>query len=101
MNENITVAVFYTKARTLDKYLRQEYLKLKPQPTRSFMYQFYVNAKSNDLILLVVKCLRNCCVQNSGRSVRETKYGKLLRGLGVKIKQFLGLKTPAFNFSHK
>jgi hypothetical protein len=92
MNENITVAVFYTKTCTLDNYLRQEYLKVKPQPTRSFIYQFYINAKSNDLILLVVKCLRNCCVQNSGRSVREAKYGELLRGLGVKIKQFLGLK---------
>jgi hypothetical protein len=89
MNENITVAVFYTKTCTLDNYLRQEYLKVKPQP---FIYQFYINAKSNDLILLVVKCLRNRCVQNSGRSVREAKYGKLLRGLGVKIKQFLGLK---------
>jgi hypothetical protein len=49
MNENITVAVFYTKT-TLDNYLRQEYLKVKPQPTRSFIYQFYINAKSNDLI---------------------------------------------------
>jgi hypothetical protein len=39
-----------------------------------------------------MKCLRNCCIQNSGRSVREAKYGELLRGLGVKIKQFLGLK---------
>jgi hypothetical protein len=91
MNENITVAVFYTKTCTLDNHLRQEYLKVKPQPTRSFIYQFYINAKSNDLILLVVKCLRNYCVQNS-RSVREAKYGKLLRGVGVKIKQFLGLK---------
>jgi hypothetical protein len=77
---------------TLDNYLRQEYLKVKPQPTRSFIYQFYINAKSNDLILLVVKCLRNCCVQNRGRSVREAKYGELLTELGVKIKQFLGLK---------
>jgi hypothetical protein len=56
MNENITVAVFYTKTCTLDNYLRQEYLKVKPQPTRSFIYQFYINAKSSDLILLVVKC---------------------------------------------
>jgi hypothetical protein len=39
MNENITVAVFYTKTCTLDNYLRQEYLKVKPQPTRSFIYQ--------------------------------------------------------------
>jgi hypothetical protein len=77
MNENITVALFYTT--TLDNYLRQEYLKVKPQPTRSFIYQFYINAKSNSLILLVVKCLRNCCVQISGRSVREAKYGELLR----------------------
>jgi hypothetical protein len=77
---------------TLDNYLRQEYLKVKPQPTRSFIYQFYINAKSNDLILLVVKCIRNCCVQNRGRSVREAKYEELLRELGVKIKQFLGLK---------
>jgi hypothetical protein len=87
---------YFTRRRvgrlpTLDNYLRQEYLKVKPQPTRSFIYQFYINAKSNDLILLVVKCLRNC-VQNSGRSVREAKYGELLRGPGVKIKQFLGLK---------
>jgi hypothetical protein len=52
----------------------------------------YINTKSNGLMLLVMKCLRNCCVQNSGRSVREAKYGELLRGLGVKIKQFLGLK---------
>jgi hypothetical protein len=79
---------YFTRRRvgrlpTLDNYLRQEYLKVKPQPTRSFIYQFYINAKSNDLILLVVKCLRNCCVQNSG---------ELLRGPGVKIKQFLGLK---------
>jgi hypothetical protein len=37
MNENITVAVFYTKTCTLDNYLRQEYLKVKPQPTRSFI----------------------------------------------------------------
>jgi hypothetical protein len=88
MNENITVVVFYTKTCN---YL-QEYLKVKPQLTRSFIYQFYINAKSNDLILVVVKCLRNCCVQNSGRSVPEAKYGKLLRGLGVKRKQFLGLK---------
>jgi hypothetical protein len=73
MNENITVAVFYTKTCTLDNYLRQEYLKVKPQPTRSFIYQFCINAKSNDFILLVVKCLRNCSVQNSGRSVREAK----------------------------
>jgi hypothetical protein len=88
----ILVAVFYRRrVPTLDNYLRQEYLKVKPQRTRSFIYQFYINAKSNDLILLVVKCLRNC-VQNSGRSVREAKYGELLRGLGVKIKQFLGLK---------
>jgi hypothetical protein len=69
---------YFTRRRvgrlpTLDNYLRQEYLKVKPQPTRSFIYQFYINAKSNDLILLVVKCLRNCCVQNSGRSVREAK----------------------------
>jgi hypothetical protein len=56
MNENITVAVFYTKTCTLDNYLRQEYLKVKPQPTRSFICQFYINAKSSDLILLVVKC---------------------------------------------
>jgi hypothetical protein len=88
---------YFTRRRvsrlpTLDNYLRQEYFKVKPQPTRSFIYQFYINAKSNDLILLVVKCLRNCCVQNSGRSVREAKYGELLRGPGVKIKQFLGLK---------
>jgi hypothetical protein len=76
----------------LNNYLRQEYLKVKPQPTRSFIYKFYINAKSNDFILLVVKCLRNCCVQNSGRSIREAKYGELLRGLAVKIKQFLGLK---------
>jgi hypothetical protein len=67
---------------TLDNYLRQEYLKVKPQPTRSFIYQCEIN----------MKCLRNCCIQNSGRSVREAKYGDLLRGLGVKIKQFLGLK---------
>jgi hypothetical protein len=39
MNENITVAVFYTKTCTLDNYLRQEYLKVKPQSTRSFIYQ--------------------------------------------------------------
>jgi hypothetical protein len=69
---------YFTRRRvdrlpSLDNYLRQEYLKVKPQPTRSFIYQFYINAKSNDLILLVVKCLRNCCVQNSGRSVREAK----------------------------
>jgi hypothetical protein len=83
---------YFTRRRvpTHDNYLRQEYLKVKPQPTRSFIYQFYINAKSNDLILLVVKCLRNCCVR--GRSVREAKYGEFLRGLGVKIKQFLGLK---------
>jgi hypothetical protein len=37
MNENITVAVFYTNTCTLDNYLRQEYLKVKPQPTRSFI----------------------------------------------------------------
>jgi hypothetical protein len=37
MNENITVAVFYTKTCTLDNYLRQEYLKVKPQLTRSFI----------------------------------------------------------------
>jgi hypothetical protein len=50
---------YFTRRRvpTLDNYLRQEYLKVKPQPTRSFIYQFYINAKSNDLILLVVKCL--------------------------------------------
>jgi hypothetical protein len=71
MNENITVAVFYTKTCTLDNYLPQEYLKVKQD--RLCMYQLYINAKSNDLILLVVKCLRNCCVQNSGRSVREAK----------------------------
>jgi hypothetical protein len=39
MNENITVAVFYTKTCTLDNYLRQEYLKVKAQPTKSFIYQ--------------------------------------------------------------
>jgi hypothetical protein len=88
MNENITVAVFYTKTCTLDNYLHQEYLKVKLQPTRSFIYQCEIKR----LNLLVVKCLRNCCVQNTGRSVREAKYGELLRGLGVKIKQFLGLK---------
>jgi hypothetical protein len=37
MNENITVAVFYTKTCTLDNYLRQEYLKVKLQPTRLFI----------------------------------------------------------------
>jgi hypothetical protein len=86
---------YFTRRRVLlnnNLRQRQEYLKVKPQPTRSFIYKFYINAKSNDLILLVVKCLRNCCVQNSGRSVREAKYGELLRGLGVKIKLFLGLK---------
>jgi hypothetical protein len=56
-------------------YLRQEYLKVKPQPTRSFIYQFYINAKSNDFILLVVKCLRNCCVQNSGSKIWGTSQG--------------------------
>jgi hypothetical protein len=71
----------------LDNYLRQEYLKVKLQP-RSFIYQCEIKR----LNLLVVKCLRNCCVQNTGRSVREAKYGELLRGPGVKIKQFLGLK---------
>jgi hypothetical protein len=30
MNENITVAVFYTKTCTLDNYLRKEHLKVKP-----------------------------------------------------------------------
>jgi hypothetical protein len=39
MNENITVAVFYTKTCTLDNNLRQEHLKVKPQATRSFIYQ--------------------------------------------------------------
>jgi hypothetical protein len=29
MNENITVAVFYTKTCTLENYLPQEYLKVK------------------------------------------------------------------------
>jgi hypothetical protein len=34
---------YFTRRRvpTLDNYLRQEYLKVKPQPTRSFIYQFY------------------------------------------------------------
>jgi hypothetical protein len=32
---------YFTRRRvpTLDNYLRQEYLKVKPQPTRSFIYQ--------------------------------------------------------------
>jgi hypothetical protein len=60
---------------TLDNYLRQEYLKVKPQPTRSFIYQFYINAKSNDFILLVVKCLRNCCVQNNESEIWGTSQG--------------------------
>jgi hypothetical protein len=63
------------RVHTLDNYLRQEYLKVKPQPTRSFIYQFYINAKSNDFILLVVKCLRNCCVQNSGSKIWGTSQG--------------------------
>jgi hypothetical protein len=57
---------YFTRRRVLlNNYLRQKYLKVKPQPTRSFIYQFYINAKSNDLILLVVKCLRKRCVQNN------------------------------------
>jgi hypothetical protein len=88
MNENITVAVFYTKTCTLDNHLRQEYIKSKTSTNKIV----YISILYQCEILLVVKCLRNCCVQNSGRSVREAKYGELLRGLGVKIKQFLGLK---------
>jgi hypothetical protein len=52
----ILLLQYFTRRRvgrlpTFDNYLRQEYLKVKPQPTRSFIYQFYINAKSNDLIL--------------------------------------------------
>jgi hypothetical protein len=70
---------YFTRRRvpTLDNYLHQEYLKVKPQPTRSFIYQFYINAKSNDFILLVVKCLRNCCVQNNGSKIWGTSHGAM------------------------
>jgi hypothetical protein len=37
MNENLHLQYFKRRRVLLNNYLRQEYLKVKPQPTRSFI----------------------------------------------------------------